>query len=126
MLLAVKANRVTFTSSASSGSAAASGSCVSMILLCCRSLRATMNSVACMASIPCGSHAAIFAPADDRFATAMMLKTVFGSCAEISPRHCEERSDEAIHLSPCGEMDCFASLAMTWRGVVPNFRHARA
>src|SRR5215475_10754190 len=28
-------------------------------------------------------------------------------------RHCEERSDEAIHLSPCGEVDCFASLAMT-------------
>jgi hypothetical protein len=28
-------------------------------------------------------------------------------------RHCEERSDEAIHLSLLGEMDCFASLAMT-------------
>jgi hypothetical protein len=28
-------------------------------------------------------------------------------------RHCEERSDEAIHLSTCGTMDCFASLAMT-------------
>src|SRR4051794_3714303 len=28
-------------------------------------------------------------------------------------RHCEERSDEAIHLSPCGGMDCFAPLAMT-------------
>ena len=24
-----------------------------------------------------------------------------------------ERSDEAIHLSTCGAMDCFASLAMT-------------
>jgi len=22
-------------------------------------------------------------------------------------RHCEERSDEAIHLSACGTMDCF-------------------
>ena len=32
-----------------------------------------------------------------------------------SPRHCEERSDEAIHLSPCREVDCFASLAMTGR-----------
>jgi hypothetical protein len=28
-------------------------------------------------------------------------------------RHCEERSDEAIHLSLRGAMDCFASLAMT-------------
>src|ERR1700756_4406970 len=28
-------------------------------------------------------------------------------------RHCEERSDEAIHISACGAMDCFASLAMT-------------
>ena len=30
-----------------------------------------------------------------------------------SPRHCEERSDEAIHSSSCSEMDCFAALAMT-------------
>src|ERR1700760_3786231 len=30
-----------------------------------------------------------------------------------SIRHCEERSDEAIHLSACCGMDCFASLAMT-------------
>ena len=28
-------------------------------------------------------------------------------------RHCEERSDEAIHVSASGEMDCFAALAMT-------------
>jgi hypothetical protein len=29
-------------------------------------------------------------------------------------RHCEERSDEAIHLSARPQlMDCFASLAMT-------------
>jgi hypothetical protein len=28
-------------------------------------------------------------------------------------RHCEERSDEAIHSFLCGKMDCFASLAMT-------------
>jgi hypothetical protein len=26
-------------------------------------------------------------------------------------RHCEERSDEAIHPAP--DLDCFASLAMT-------------
>src|SRR5215813_231190 len=25
-----------------------------------------------------------------------------------SLRHCEERSDEAIHVSACGAMDCFA------------------
>src|ERR1700704_5910631 len=30
-------------------------------------------------------------------------------------RHCEERSDEAIHLSFRGGMDCFAALAMTER-----------
>jgi hypothetical protein len=30
-----------------------------------------------------------------------------------NPRHCEKRSDEAIH-SLHGEMDCFASLAMTF------------
>src|SRR5882757_8404328 len=32
-------------------------------------------------------------------------------------RHCEERSDEAIHVSTSGEMDCFAPLAMTRKGV---------
>ena len=31
----------------------------------------------------------------------------------VSPRHCEERSDEAIHFNACGAMDCFAALAMT-------------
>ncbi len=35
--------------------------------------------------------------------------------ARLFPRHCEERSDEAIHISACGAMDCFASLAMTAR-----------
>ena len=43
-LLAVKAKRVTFTSSASSGNAAASGKCVSISLQRCRSLRATTKS----------------------------------------------------------------------------------
>jgi hypothetical protein len=32
-------------------------------------------------------------------------------CEAVSQRHCEERSDEAIHSCCC--MDCFASLAMT-------------
>ena len=30
-----------------------------------------------------------------------------------SGRHCEERSDEAIHGAARGRLDCFASLAMT-------------
>ncbi|WP_322518091.1 nucleotidyltransferase family protein [Rhodopseudomonas palustris] len=43
---------------------------------------------------------------------------------EASRRHCEERSDEAIHASPAG-LDCFASLAMTsgddpWYGLMTN------
>jgi hypothetical protein len=29
------------------------------------------------------------------------------------PRHCEEQSDEAIHIATSGTMDCFAALAMT-------------
>jgi hypothetical protein len=33
------------------------------------------------------------------------------------PRHCEERSDEAIHRAASGWMDCFASLAMTSENV---------
>ena len=45
------------TSSASSGSAAASGSCVSINLHCCRSLRATTKSVDFIVSIPAFSHA---------------------------------------------------------------------
>ncbi len=28
--------------------------------------------------------------------------------AKLYLRHCEERSDEAIHLSTCRAMDCFA------------------
>jgi hypothetical protein len=31
---------------------------------------------------------------------------------DLGRRHCEERSDEAIHVSASREMDCFASLAM--------------
>jgi len=32
-----------------------------------------------------------------------------------NPRHCEEQSDEAIHsFIARSEMDCFASLAMTF------------
>ena len=37
----------------------------------------------------------------------------------VSSRHCEERSDEAIHASASGKMDCFASLAITGRALCP-------
>jgi hypothetical protein len=30
------------------------------------------------------------------------------ACKALSIRHCEERSDEAIHVTACGAMDCFA------------------
>jgi NIPSNAP len=41
--------------------------------------------------------------------------TIKRVCSELQHklRHCEERSDEAIHLSARGGMDCFAALAMT-------------
>ena len=44
--------------------------------------------------------------------------------AKLYPRHCER--SEAIHLSACRAMDCFAALAMTWkrRGVLDP-PHAR-
>jgi len=31
----------------------------------------------------------------------------------VFERHCEERSDEAIHAATERKMDCFAALAMT-------------
>ena len=34
--------------------------------------------------------------------------TVIARSNDIHRRHCEERSDEAIHFSTCGTMDCFA------------------
>jgi len=38
--------------------------------------------------------------------------------AKLYPRHCER--SEAIHLSPCRGMDCFASLAMTGLVLIPR------
>jgi hypothetical protein len=35
-------------------------------------------------------------------------KQIAESHLNLPPRHCEERSDEAIHLSLRGAMDCFA------------------
>src|SRR5258707_13632940 len=43
-----------------------------------------------------------------------------------SQRHCEEQSDEAIHLSACRTMDCFASLAMTTKSLLRRGAHRRA
>ena len=46
--------------------------------------------------------------------TALSASAAVG--IEVEPRHCEERSDEAIHgerALPYDLMDCFASLAMT-------------
>src|ERR1700752_1002053 len=40
-------------------------------------------------------------------------KNVPRECFALFSRHCEERSDGAIHASACGAMDCLASLAMT-------------
>jgi hypothetical protein len=43
----------------------------------------------------------------------------------IFNRHCEERSDEAIHRPVVrrGPMDCFAALAMTAVGVIDGHAH---
>jgi hypothetical protein len=41
----------------------------------------------------------------------------------VSIRHCER--SEAIHASTQGKMDCFAALAMTWRGRMPRLRGRR-
>ena len=52
---------------------------------------------------------------DTHHASALGLLMGFASLYPFygCGRHCEERSDEAIHLSACGAMDCLASLAMT-------------
>ena len=45
--------------------------------------------------------------------------------AKLYQRHCER--SEAIHVSTCGAMDCFAALAMTWReqaSLVPHLEKA--
>ena len=135
MLLAVKAKRVTFTSSASSGSAAASGSGVSITLHCCRSLRATTKSVDGIVSIPASSHAAIFAPSDDRFATAITFKTVFGfGCRNASPSLpaqtrsvcARERATKQSIFLAAAMMDCFAPLAMTRDGAEGDCSRDRA
>ena len=47
-------------------------------------------------------------------------------CFRSHPRHCEERSDEAIHSATARDgMDCFAPLAMTGRAVAVTGMRAR-
>src|ERR1700704_2230029 len=58
-------------------------------------------------TVLCGGRSAMGVP------TAIAALAMTGSAALL--RHCEERSDEAIHLSLRSEMDCFAALAMTER-----------
>src|SRR6187551_3523575 len=105
MLLAVKAKRVTFTSKASSGSAAASGSDVSITLHCCRSLRATIKSVEGIGSIPVLYMQQSLRRPMTLLQQQLRLKRCFG-LGSMPPRHClrqtrsvcaRERSDEAIH-----------------------------
>src|SRR5438034_8661814 len=43
---------------------------------------------------------------------------------DASNRHCEERSDEAIRLSACDAMDCFAALARTAAAISGPSQHA--
>jgi len=52
---------------------------------------------------------------DTHHASALGLLMGFASLYPFygCGRHCEERSDEAIHVSTSREMDCFASFAMT-------------
>src|SRR5262249_42644360 len=53
-------------------------------------------------------------PAPSVFRGTKMMHSSGALCREnADARHCEERSDEAIHAAACGKMDCFASLAMT-------------
>jgi hypothetical protein len=64
----------------------------------------------------CGLHPAFPAPSSLRGQRTMHHSgmNVPRECGVTSfDRHCEERSDEAIHASASGELDCFASLAMT-------------
>src|SRR5882757_4321756 len=76
----------------------------------------------------CGVHPVFPAPSvvDEGELDANLGRNAPRECGPISSwlfeirigslaRHCEERSDEAIHLSASGDMDCFAPLAMTLR-----------
>jgi hypothetical protein len=51
-----------------------------------------------------------------RGASTSAAEEIFQMRFAVKHRHCEERSDEAIHAAASGDVDCFASLAMTRRG----------
>jgi hypothetical protein len=76
-----------------------------------------------MVSIPCASHAAIFAPSDECFATAMMFKTVFDlRVGMLTRRHCDKAKAFAQgsvatkqSIYPRAEK-WIASLRPHWRG----------
>jgi hypothetical protein len=65
----------------------------------------------------CSEHPVFPAPSDFKEGReeANLGRSAPRECEIVSSRHCEEGSDEAIHLSTCGAMDCFAALAMTGR-----------
>src|SRR6201997_1996655 len=66
----------------------------------------------CTRGCGCAKHPAF--PAPSEFLRATVDQNSGRSCrGNTLARHCEERSDEAIHGAASGEMDCFASLAMT-------------
>src|SRR5207244_11402760 len=58
-----------------------------------------------------------------RIFTSWLVNSLGRHCLRQTRSVCaREQSDEAIHASACGTMDCFASLAMT---VIPSHHHAQ-
>ncbi|WLA53106.1 hypothetical protein QIH80_11975 [Bradyrhizobium elkanii] len=76
-----------------------------------------------VSDVPCSPWQAKHAAARSWMVSAFAEKAMHASAKAVvmvlyighsgMSRHCEERSDEAIHCSASGGMDCFASLAMT-------------
>jgi hypothetical protein len=63
----------------------------------------------------CSKHPVFPAPSnfEEGNEDANLGRLVPRECKSSFSRHCER--SEAIHLSACRAMDCFAPLAMTWR-----------
>jgi hypothetical protein len=63
----------------------------------------------------CSKHPVFPAPSDfEEGQTKMQTSGAMRrEIAKLYQRHCER--SEAIYLSACRAMDCFAALAMTWR-----------
>src|SRR5262249_15422085 len=64
----------------------------------------------CTRGCGCAKHPAFPAPSsfEGRWLRHHPGVSCRGNATSCSHRHCEERSDEAIHTSASGEMDCFA------------------